>query len=245
MLPVVSEITANIAPEGRTMFVNSRFVAEKFEKSHKNVIQSIENLECSEEFSRLCFKPSQYTNERGRTYKEYKMTRDGFMFLCLGFTGKEAARLKESFITAFNYMEEQLLKQNDKLEWKTARLQIKQVRRSFTDVVKEFVEYAKAQGSKSADMYYANLTKMEYTALELVEKGCKVPSNFRDTLDLIQFGYLGTAEIQCRQALAEGMRQGLHYKEIYAYAKQVVIKFADSLILPPIPDSIERLPSNH
>ncbi len=236
----VSNIVANITAEGKELFVTSRFVAEKFEKNHKDVLKAIENVECSEEFSRRSFAPSQYTNERGRTYKEYKLTRDGFMFLCMGFTGKEAARLKESFIEAFNTMETMLLdrSKNESLEWKQARLQIKQVRRSFTDVVKTFVEYAKSQGSKSADTYYANLTKMEYAALELVEKGSKIPDKFRDTLDTLQFAYLGTAEVQCRQALAEGMRQGMHYKEIYAYAKMVVNQFANSLKLPPAPSNL-------
>ena len=33
-----------------------------------------------------------------------RMTKDGFMFLVLGFTGAEAARIKEAFIAAFNEM---------------------------------------------------------------------------------------------------------------------------------------------
>lgn len=220
--------------------MTSRFVAEKFEKDHKDVIRAIENLECSQGFRSGNFTQSDFTNKQGRTFKEYKLTRDGFMFLCMGFTGKEAARLKESFIEAFNTMEAMLLAKSssEALEWKQARLQIKQVRRSFTDVVKDFIEYAKEQGSKSAEMYYANLTKMEYAALDLVERGSKVPDNFRDTLDTIQFAYLGAAEIQCRQALAEGMKRGMYYKEIYAYAKIVVSQYANSLKLPPIPDNL-------
>ena len=33
------------------------------------------------------------------------MTKDGFCFLAMGFTGKEAAKWKEAFINAFNQME--------------------------------------------------------------------------------------------------------------------------------------------
>lgn len=33
------------------------------------------------------------------------MTRDGFSFLAMGFTGREAAKWKENFLTAFNAME--------------------------------------------------------------------------------------------------------------------------------------------
>ncbi|MGI9701007.1 Rha family transcriptional regulator [Pseudomonas aeruginosa] len=39
------------------------------------------------------------------------MTRDGFTFLCMGFTGEEAARWKEAYINAFNKMEQALIRQ--------------------------------------------------------------------------------------------------------------------------------------
>jgi anti-repressor protein len=38
----------------------------------------------------------------------YYITRDGFSFLVMGFTGSRAARFKEDFINAFNQMEKQL-----------------------------------------------------------------------------------------------------------------------------------------
>lgn len=43
-----------------------------------------------------------------RTYRIFRITRDGFVFLAMGFTGKEAAQWKEAYITAFNKMEAQL-----------------------------------------------------------------------------------------------------------------------------------------
>ncbi|GAB6178142.1 hypothetical protein JCM16814_30330 [Desulfobaculum senezii] len=62
-------------------------VAEVFGKEHKNVIQSIEQLDCSEEFRKLNFQLSSYSvpNNR-RPYPMYLMTRDGFTFLAMGFT---------------------------------------------------------------------------------------------------------------------------------------------------------------
>ena len=41
----------------------------------------------------------------------YYMTRDGFTFLAMGFTGKVAARFKEAYIEAFNEMERRLQEQ--------------------------------------------------------------------------------------------------------------------------------------
>lgn len=37
--------------------VDSRYVAQYFEKDHKNVLADIRNLNCSEEFLRLNFQP--------------------------------------------------------------------------------------------------------------------------------------------------------------------------------------------
>jgi len=88
----------------------SRQIAEAFNKQHKNVIQKLETLECSEEFTELNFQPSEYIDSTGRKLKEYTITRDGFMFVVMGFTGKKAARIKENYIGAFNYMEEELRK---------------------------------------------------------------------------------------------------------------------------------------
>jgi phage regulator Rha-like protein len=44
----------------------------------------------------------------------HEMTKDGFMFLVLGFSGAKAAAIKESYIAAFNMME-QALKQNTRI----------------------------------------------------------------------------------------------------------------------------------
>jgi Rha family phage regulatory protein len=82
----------------------SVLVAQKFEKRHDNVIQAIENLECSEKFWLLNFKESTYKN-RGKDYPMYIITRDGFTMLVMSFTGAKAAQFREEFIDEFNRME--------------------------------------------------------------------------------------------------------------------------------------------
>lgn len=94
------------------MFTTSLTVANAFEKEHKNVLQAIENLECSKEFLELNFQLCNYSSELapdGRKYPFYQITRDGFAFLAMGFTGKKAAAWKEKFLEAFNAMEAALL----------------------------------------------------------------------------------------------------------------------------------------
>ncbi|EMB5130504.1 Rha family transcriptional regulator [Escherichia coli] len=87
-------------------------VAEFFRKLHKNVIQKIEALECSSEFTELNFKPSKYTDSTGRKLPMYQITKNGFVFLVMGFTGKKAAAFKEAYIAEFDRMEAELRQNN-------------------------------------------------------------------------------------------------------------------------------------
>ncbi|WP_440867560.1 Rha family transcriptional regulator [Symbiopectobacterium purcellii] len=47
-------------------------------------------------------------NGATRDSKIFTMTKDGFVFLIMGFTGKKAAAFKEAYIAEFNRMEAQL-----------------------------------------------------------------------------------------------------------------------------------------
>ncbi|EPI8914865.1 Rha family transcriptional regulator [Escherichia coli] len=85
-------------------------VANYFTKRHERVLDRIRNLECSAEFTEHNFVLSEYTDASGRKLPCYQITRDGFAFLAMGFTGKRAAQFKEAYINAFNQMEKQLSK---------------------------------------------------------------------------------------------------------------------------------------
>ena len=66
---------------------------------------AIRRMECSRKFIEHNFVLNEYTDSIGRKLPAYRITRDGFVFLAMGFTGKEAAAWKEAYITAFNQME--------------------------------------------------------------------------------------------------------------------------------------------
>lgn len=91
------------------MFTTSLTVAQAFEKEHKDVLKAISNLECSKEFNERNFAPVEYKDAKGEMRPAYRLTRDGFAFLAMGFTGKKAAAWKETFLEAFNAMEKALL----------------------------------------------------------------------------------------------------------------------------------------
>lgn len=92
------------------VFCSSLQVAQEFGKEHFNVIRDIRNLDCSEEFYKLNFEEIRRTVDlgNGRTRKDpmFLMTRDGFIFLTMGYRGKKAAAIKEAYIKRFNDMEQ-------------------------------------------------------------------------------------------------------------------------------------------
>lgn len=96
------------------VMTTSHKVAEAFNKNHRDVLRKISNLDCSAEFASAHFCAHEEIIQAGavqRASKYYEMTKDGFMFLVMGFTGKEAARVKESYINVFNQMADLLVQQ--------------------------------------------------------------------------------------------------------------------------------------
>ena len=102
-------IKSNTGSDVTTSFI----VAETFGKRHDSVLRDIKNLECSTEFSIHNFVETPYVHpQNGQVYKMYQMTKDGFSFLVMGYTGEKSAEFKEKFITEFN-KRESLLKNDD------------------------------------------------------------------------------------------------------------------------------------
>lgn len=88
-----------------TVRVDSLFVAQAFEKRHDAVLRDIRELDCSEDFRLHNFVESSYRNAQGKKQPSYCMTRDGFVYLAMGYRGKKAAQFKELYIRRFNEME--------------------------------------------------------------------------------------------------------------------------------------------
>ncbi|EID5174422.1 Rha family transcriptional regulator [Salmonella enterica] len=86
----------------------SRYVADYFIKRHDDVLKKIRQLDCSAEFNARNFADVEYTDTKGEKRPMYEMTKDGFVFLVMGFTGKKAAAFKEAYIAEFNRMEAEL-----------------------------------------------------------------------------------------------------------------------------------------
>lgn len=118
---IIMNTKSQVAPEFRPhvavidgqIKTTSLKIAEHFGKRHDTVLRSIKNLDCSDDFRRRNFAEASYEVEQPKggvaKYSLCEMTRDGFTFLTMGFTGKQAAQWKEAYITAFNAMERELL----------------------------------------------------------------------------------------------------------------------------------------
>lgn len=184
-------------------------VAEVFHKNHAHVLRDIQNLDCSKSFTESNFGLSEYTDASGKSNPMYYMTKDGFTFLVMGYRGKKAAEFKEAYISAFNKMEK-FITEKQSAEYLEARAAGKLVRKEETDTIKKLVEYAKEQGSGHADMLYVTYTRL---ANKIVGISKRVEAS------TIQLSNLTFIERAIWHTIEEGMRQGLHYKEIYKLCK--------------------------
>ncbi|EMF8324623.1 Rha family transcriptional regulator [Serratia marcescens] len=89
----------------------TRSVSDFFGKRHADVIRRVETIDCSPEFTERNFALSDYQDPTGRTLPMYQITKNGFVFLVMGFTGKKAAQFKEAYIAEFDRMESELASQ--------------------------------------------------------------------------------------------------------------------------------------
>lgn len=111
LMPIVSVINNHVT-------ALSTDVAKYFGKSHFHVIRDIENLIEKLPSSRASIFgasevqiASNLKNAPSKLIKAYRMTRDGFTLLVMGWTGEKALQFKLAWLDAFNRMEEQLHKQ--------------------------------------------------------------------------------------------------------------------------------------
>jgi len=89
-----------------------------------------------------------------------------------------------------------------------------------TDVIKDFVAYAKAQGSQHADCYYCNFSK-------LANKTVGILSNSREKASIQQLNNLTLLEHIIIAVIQDSMVQGKTYKEIYLFCKARIEQFQE------------------
>jgi Rha family phage regulatory protein len=86
-------------------WVSSRTLAKMFDKEHKHVLRSIQEIvDNPDSFTESNFGLSSYKDCSGKTNKEYILNRKAFALIAMGFTGEKAMSFKKQYIDAFEFM---------------------------------------------------------------------------------------------------------------------------------------------
>jgi Rha family phage regulatory protein len=112
-------------------------IAAFFGKRHNHVLRDIRTLigKTPEEFNALNFEAVEILNAKGEKRPAYRLTRDGFTLLAMGFTGKKAIAFKLAYIDAFNEMEAELRKNRLTLAHRLAAQAVAKVSESVFEAV--------------------------------------------------------------------------------------------------------------
>lgn len=183
----------------------SLIVAQVFGKEHKNVLRDIESLSCSEDFNRLNFERITYKDARNREQTAYEMTKDGFSFLVMGYTGSKAGEFKERFINEFN-RREALLKDDDYILMRSQQILQKRV-----ENLQAENKRLEQQNALQEEQLRQSAPKVEYCDKALSSKGYL-------TINMIA-ACLGISDIKLNKFLCQW---GIQYKEsgvYYLYSK--------------------------
>ena len=141
-LAVINGVDVELEVANDQVTTTSLDIAAVFNKRHDNIIAKIETFP-KDSFTDLNFKASKYIDSTGRILPCYKITRDGFSLLVMGFTGEKAYKWKVEFIKVFNEMEKRLrnieYEKNDKLAFRQSlvyKSQLKQQKLQYEHEIK-------------------------------------------------------------------------------------------------------------
>lgn len=90
--------------KGNKIITDTLTIARVFGKRHTEVLRAIRQLDLPNDFNERNFALVDYLDKKGEHRPMYEVTKNGFMFLVMGFNGKKADSLKVAFIEAFDYL---------------------------------------------------------------------------------------------------------------------------------------------
>lgn len=141
-LAVINGVDVELEVANDQVTTTSLDIAAVFNKRHDNIIAKIETFP-KDSFTDLNFKASKYIDSTGRILPCYKITRDAFSLLVMGFTGQKAYKWKIEFIKAFNEMEKRLrnieYEKHDKLAFRQSlgyKSQLAQQKQKYENEIK-------------------------------------------------------------------------------------------------------------
>lgn len=194
-------------------FTNSIIVANGTGNNHHAIQQMIRKYESAlERWGKIEFTHLKCRNPKGgRPAKVYFLNEQQAIFLVTLLDNNEiVVQFKAELVDEFCKMRK-VLTERQASAWLESRKVGKLTRRTETDVIKELIAYAKAQGSQHADMLYSTYSK-------LANKMAGISK--RDLANIKQLNVLDEVESMILHVIKMGMIQGKHYKEIYQDCKR-------------------------
>lgn len=96
----------------------SRRIAERFGRTHSNVLASIDRIIAAMNSQEFCFSGEMFrefheTDRRGRARRQFTISKDGFALLAMRFDGAAALAWQLRFIAAFNWLAEQMRERDE------------------------------------------------------------------------------------------------------------------------------------
>jgi len=218
--------------------VDSRIIAEGIDVDHKTTINLIKKYKNKlERWGVIVFENAKPTtrSQGGRPEKYVFLNESQTIFLLtLSRNTEIVVRFKSNLTDLFQKYRDQLMRlarhtqRKGEIAYQIARTEGRLVRHEETDVIKDLVEYATAQGSTHAVRYYTTITTMVNKHLFYLELAIK-PDNIRELLSTMQLIQLSVADNLVAKALREGMDKGMFYTDIYKMAKERVIAFSKAI----------------
>lgn len=195
-------------------YFDSRQVAKMIGKRHADLMRSIDGyVEVLGQNAKLrsdnFFVKSSYQAGTGKTYPCYNLTRKGCDMVANKMTGDKGILFTAMYVKQFNEME-QIQMQKKTKQWQELRDLSKVKTKFLNDTIKEFIEYAKAQGSTHAQNYYTIFHKLINSITATYDRNNTDMEHLNNILFIISMA---------DKCIHEGIASQRPYKEIYSTCK--------------------------
>jgi phage regulator Rha-like protein len=194
-------------------FTDSMIIADGTDNQHPSVMRLVRKyLKRLEKYGRVEFMDLKSVNPKGgRPTKIAQLNEVQAMYLVTMLDNTDKVLdFKAALVEEFCRMRKVLAERQTEA-WLDSRKAGKLTRRTETDVIKDLIAYAKAQGSQHADMLYQTYSK-------LANKMAGISK--RDLANIKQLNVLDEVESMILHVIKLGMIQGKHYKDIYKDCKR-------------------------
>ena len=205
------------------LVADSREVAEMIGRPHWQLLRTIDtmakHLKAAGGDHKIVvsdfFIPTTYLSEQGKKMPCYLLTRLGCDMVANKQTGERGTLFTAAYVTRFRQMEQLLMEKQGQV-WQDIRMLGKEIRRTETDAIKAFVEYATAQGSHNASRYYITLSRLADQTAGVVD---------RDNSTAEQLHRLLLVERIIAKTISEGIDKELPYKALYTACRERLEQF--------------------